>query len=911
MYGCSVARGASRSFHPHVWLAWGGAGLAVALLTRNPLYLSLAWLAVVWVGLARGFLPDLPSLLRFVLPLLGLTTFWNLLTVHVGETVLLTLPSRLPLVGGPLTLEAGAWGAVNGGILALLLTLFLILNRAISPHELTRMVPAFLRETALVASVALTFVPQTARALREIREAQAVRGHRVRGVRDLPPLLLPLLISGLEQAVQLAEALEARGYGGGSRPSTKERALLAVGLAGMLGGWLAAFLWSAGAWVGHCVAATGAAVVAWTLWRVGRRDRRTRYRPLRWTAADRGAAIAAAIPLVAFLALAMLRPSALAYVPYPRIAPPPFDPLVGTSLVLLAAPALLTPPARRFDRSGPAAPRRPAAPRQPVPIRFDRVTFTYPTASAPVLRDVSLEIPPGTFALVSGASGVGKSTLLRCINGLVPHASGGRFGGRVWVGGMDTRTAGPGDLARWVGFVFQDPEAQFVTDRVEEEVAFALENAGVEPGRMRARVEEVLDRLGLSPLRDRPLHTLSGGEMQRVAIGAALALEPAVLVLDEPTSQLDPAGAQEVLDLLARLRKDLGITVVLAEHRLERVLPYAELMVYLPGVGQPPLVGPPREVLRDVPLVPPVVALGRALGWEPLPVTVEEARPFAARLPLTSSFEPETFQPATANPDPLLVVEGLRFSYDGAEVLRGVDLQVRAGERVVLMGPNGAGKTTLLRCIVGLLKPQRGKVWLGGEEITGADPATVCRQVGYLPQDPNALLFAESVREELRLTLVNHGLADRPPISPEVLLERLGLARLADAYPRDLSVGERARVAIGAVTVTRPRVLLLDEPTRGLDYRAKENLLQLLDRWREDGAGVLIVTHDVELAARAADRVVVLRKGEVVDEGPPRRLLTDGRGTPMPQIACLFPSTGWLTPKDVLRQGVRGGEQGR
>ncbi len=891
----------SRSFHPHAWLVWGGAGLAVALLTRNPLYLLPTWMAVVWVGLARGFLPGPSGLLRLILPLLGLTTFWNLLTVHVGETVLLTLPSWLPLIGGPVTLEAGLWGLVNGGVLALLLSLFLVLNRAVSPHELTRLVPSFLREAALVASVALTFVPQTARALREIREAQAVRGHRMRKVRDLLPLLLPLLISGLERAVQLAEALEARGYGGGDRPSAGERASLAAGLAGMLAGWLTTLLWWEGSRMGYLLAAGGAALVGWTLWRVGRRDRRTRYRSFRWTPADRAVAAAAAVPLVICVTLAVIRPAALAYVPYPRVSLPSFDPLVGVGLALLAAPALLTPPARRPDLPVSLPTRRPATPRKPIPIRFDRVTFAYPGAPDPVLRDVSLEIPPGTFTLVSGASGVGKSTLLRCINGLVPHASGGRFGGRVWVGGIDTRTVGPGGLARWVGFVFQDPEAQFVTERVEEEVAFALENAGVPPDRMRARVEGVMDRLGLAPLRDRPLHTLSGGEMQRVAIAAALVLEPSVLVLDEPTSQLDPAGAQEVLDLLARLREDLGITVVLAEHRLERVLPYADLMVYLPGPGRPLLVGPPREVLRDVPLVPPVVALGQALGWEPLPVTVEEARPFAERLTPVPSPEPRTpnIELRTPNPEPLLAVEGLRFSYDGAEVLRGVDLGVGAGERVVLMGPNGAGKTTLLRCIVGLLRPQRGSIRLAGEEITGGDPATICQQVGYLPQDPGALLFAESVREELRLTLANHGLQGRPPIPPEVLLERLGLATIADAYPRDLSVGERARVAIGAVTVTRPRVLLLDEPTRGLDYGAKEDLLRLLDQWRADGAGVLIVTHDVELAAQAADRVVVLEGGRVVRDGPPRQVLTEGG--PSPQVARLFPSTGWLTPEDVLR----------
>jgi len=894
-----------RSFHPRAWLIWGGAGLAVALLTRNPFYLTLLLLAVRWVGMARAFPADAPGLLRLALPILGLTTLWNLLTVHVGETVLVTLPVALPLVGGPLTLEAGLWGLINGWVLVVLLALFVTLNAAISPHELTRLAPSFLREAALVVSVALTFVPQTIRALRQIREAQAVRGHRVRGLRDLLPLLLPLLVTGLERAVQLAEAMEARGYGVGPAPSTKERSLLALGLAGMLGGWLGTLFGWRRPWIGYLVAGGGAALVGWVLWRVGRRDRRTRYRPLRWSLADGLMVAAASVPLAVVLVLAVIRPAALAYTPYPRATLPPFDPLVGISLVLLGIPALLPslplhPPVSPSPR--PTVPRPSPARPQPVHVRFSHVTFAYPGASSPVLRDVSLEIPPGAFVLVTGPSGVGKSTLLRCINGLVPHASGGRFSGRVKVGRVDTRAAGPGELARRVGFVFQDPEAQFVADRVEEEVAFVLENAGVPPDRMRTRVEEVMEHLGLISLRDRPVHTLSGGEMQRVAIGAALALEPSVLVLDEPTSQLDPASAGEVLDLVARLRRDLGITVVVAEHRLERVLPYADRMVYLPGVGEPPLVGPPREVLQTVPLVPPVVALGRALGWEPLPITVEEARPFAEEAVSGVAFHGSRsrLKPETPEPEAILEVERLWFSYDGGEVLRGVDLRVGAGELVVLIGPNGAGKTTLLKCIVGLLKPQQGTVRLVGEEITRADPATVCRRVGYLPQEPGMLLFADSVAEELRLTLANHGLLDRPPMSPEVLLERLGLAPIAGAYPRDLSVGQRARVALGAVTVTRPALLLLDEPTRGLDYQAKEELVRLLNHWKKEGAGVLMVTHDVELAARAADRVVVLEEGRVVSEGPPTRVLTGGR-TAAPQVARLFPSTGWLTAEEALR----------
>ena len=370
----------------------------------------------------------------------------------------------------------------------------------------------------------------------------------------------------------------------------------------MLAGWLTTLLGWRSPQVGYLLTGAGGALLSGVLWRIGRRDRRTRYRPLQWTLADVLMASASAATLLMVLTLSLARPGLLLYTPYPRLTLPGVEPLVGGGLALLSAPAWIPssafrPLLRRQPRRRAGRPPRPR--RGGAAISFEHVTFTYPDRPAPVLRDISLEVPPGRFALVTGPSGVGKSTLLRCINGLVPHASGGRFSGRVRVGGVDTRAARPGVLARWVGFVFQDPEAQFVTDRVEEEVAFALENAGVEPRRMRARVEEVLDRLDLAHLRHRPLHTLSGGEMQRVAIASALALEPAVLVLDEPTSQLDPEAAQEVLDRVDRLRRDLGITVVLAEHRLERVLGYADLLIYLPDLGASPRVGPVREVLRE------------------------------------------------------------------------------------------------------------------------------------------------------------------------------------------------------------------------------------------------------------------------------------------------------------------------
>ncbi len=542
-------------------------------------------------------------------------------------------------------------------------------------------------------------------------------------------------------------------------------------------------------------------------------------------------------------------------------------------------------------------------------IQCDRLTYTYPDSSQPALAGVTLHVAEGEFVLVAGPSGAGKSTLLRCLNGLVPHFTGGTLSGSVTVAGHDPVAEGPQVLSRVVGFVFQDPEAQFVLDRVEDEIAFALENGAIPPAEMRVRVEEVLNLLGLTPLRDRPLETLSGGEKQRVAIAAALALRPRVLVLDEPTSQLDPQSAEDVLGALVRLNRDIGLTVVLAEHRLERILPHADHLIYLPpppvGDGNGGVLsGPPRHVLCQMDLTPPLVTLGKELGWEPLPLTIEEGRHFAAKSPIPNLQSPiSNLQSAIRNPQ--FTIRNLHFAYDRVDVLRGIDLEIAPGELVALMGRNGSGKTTLLKCIVGLLRPQRGEIVLAGKSLIKQDTANICQSIGYLPQEPDDLLFADTVAEELSVTLRNHGLLDSPPIAPAGLLGRLGLSDLAASYPRDLSVGQRQRVALGAVTVIRPRLLLLDEPTRGMDYPAKRELVRLLREWQAEGVGVLLVTHDVELAAQAAGRVVMLGQGEVVADGPPEVLAA----SPLfaPQVARLFPGTGWLTVEDALAGlGIQG-----
>lgn len=534
-------------------------------------------------------------------------------------------------------------------------------------------------------------------------------------------------------------------------------------------------------------------------------------------------------------------------------------------------------------------------------ISIQNLTFTYPNSERPALNDISLTIDDGDFVLVMGESGAGKSTLLRTLNGLVPHFSGGKIGGTVRVTGRDPIADSLQTMSQTVGFVLQDPEAQFVMDVVEDEIAFGLENAAIPRAEMRIRVEESLDLLDLSPLRSRRMDTLSGGEKQRVAIAAALAFRPRVLVLDEPTSQLDPKSAEDVLQSLVRLNADLGLTIVLAEHRLERVLPFVDTIVHLFDGGSRVQVGAPDEILAGTTLVPPLVALAKSLHWSPLPLTVKAGKRFSRRWQGMPSP-----RKTPAAPEPVLRVEQLSAGYGDVPVLDGVSLAVGAGELVAVLGRNGAGKTTLLKSLMGLLPLRRGKILLAEVDISGAPTAQIARSMGYLPQDPNALLFAESVLEEVSITLKNHGLPvplNGEPVpgahNPRHLLEKLGVGQYAAAYPRDLSAGERQRVALAAVTVTKPAVLLLDEPTRGLDYGAKAALGALLRQWRADGMAILLVTHDVEFAAQLADRVLVFSRGEIIAAGDPATVLGS---SPLfaPQVARLFPASGWLTVDDAL-----------
>jgi energy-coupling factor transporter ATP-binding protein EcfA2 len=539
-------------------------------------------------------------------------------------------------------------------------------------------------------------------------------------------------------------------------------------------------------------------------------------------------------------------------------------------------------------------------------IRFEHVTVAYHGADRPTLADVDLDLAEGELVLVVGETGSGKSTLLRCINGLVPHFTGGAMSGRVVVGGRDTRTHPPRELADVVGMVGQDPLAGFVAEIVEDELAYGMECLGIAPATMRRRVEETLDLLGLADLRTRPLATLSGGQRQRVAIGAAMTSHPRILVLDEPTSALDPGAAEEVLAALQRLVHDLGMTVVMAEHRLERVVQYADQVLVVAG-GRV-TVGDPATMMVGAPVAPPVVELGRLAGWDPLPLSVRDARraagPLRSRLRALPAPEGpvDPHPPASAGAPPAspraparVEARGMVAGYRGVPVLRSVDLAVTEGEVLALMGRNGAGKSTLLSTVAGVRAPDGGSV-----RVAGTDPRTLAGRallstVGLVPQEPSDLLYATSVGQECADADDSAGVV---PGTAAAILGVLAPGIDRQAHPRDLSEGQRLALALSVVLAADPPVLLLDEPTRGLDYRTKARLVTFLRALRESGSTVVLATHDVELVAEVATRVAVIAEGEVVADGSTGNVV---RSSPLfaPQVAKILTPEPWLTVGQV------------
>ena len=499
-------------------------------------------------------------------------------------------------------------------------------------------------------------------------------------------------------------------------------------------------------------------------------------------------------------------------------------------------------------------------------LELERVTYAYPEAAAPSLRDVTLTVEPGEFVLLAGASGSGKSTLLRAASGLVPHFHGGTFAGRLVCSGLDSRQHGPAELAAVAGTLFQDPETQVVMGSVRSELAFPLENRGWSAAAVARGVEEAALALGIAPLLDRSTRELSGGELQRVALGAALAGRPQVLLLDEPTSQLDPVVGDELLGVLRRINEEWGTAVLVAEHRLERCLPAADRVVALER-GAVVFDGPPNAFAAWAPpeLQPPVTRLCALAGVPERPATVKAARralaPREGSDPLSHRDSRGQTPPGVALPrafsggsvplsggdsrgqTPVAALRRAWYEIErGPAILRGLDLTLSGGETVALMGRNGAGKSTLLRLLAGLIEPTRGKVVRAG-------------RVALLLQNPGDYFLRDRIGDDL----------------PDA-------GALADRHPRDVSGGERQRLALELV-LTRgepPVAVCLDEPTRGMDRAHGARLAARLRELAAGGAAVLVATHDAEFAASWAGRTILLGDGRPVADAPTREVLGGG-----------------------------------
>ena len=522
-------------------------------------------------------------------------------------------------------------------------------------------------------------------------------------------------------------------------------------------------------------------------------------------------------------------------------------------------------------------------------LALERVTYSYPGATAPAISDLTLGIGPGELVVLAGGSGSGKSTLLRAANGLAPHFYGGVFAGRAIVAGMDTREHGPGELAAAVGTLFQDPETQVVMGTVRAELALPLENQGEAPAAVARAVEETSLALGIAHLLDRPTAELSGGELQRVALGAALAGRPKLILLDEPTSQLDPVAGDELIALLRRLNEDFDAAIVIAEHRLERCLGFADRAIAMRG-GRVVCDADPAEFLawacEAAPeLATPGARLLSGLGLAPV-AGVKAARSALRARGLLPNGDPfaagasgqRDRTPRRRAEEPALEFDRVWHEIDrGPAILRGISLQVAPGERVALMGRNGAGKSTLLRHATGLMRPTRGKVRSSG-------------RVALLLQNPTDYLVHERVGMEA---------------SPGALATvGLGDSALVDRHPRDLSGGEKQRLALAIVLdgaggdpSYQTTVVCLDEPTRGMDRRRKDELAALL---RELDAAVLVATHDPEFVAAFAARVVLLGDGTVIADGSPAEILAGGTYFATETARILGGAGGALVPEQGI-----------
>ncbi|MCB8942950.1 MAG: ATP-binding cassette domain-containing protein [Ardenticatenaceae bacterium] len=541
------------------------------------------------------------------------------------------------------------------------------------------------------------------------------------------------------------------------------------------------------------------------------------------------------------------------------------------------------------------------------------MSYAYPSAQPGVepewvLDGVDLEIAAGEFVAIMGATGGGKTTLCLALNGIVPHSTGGIIGGDVLVNGLNTKRHSVAELAQSVGLVFQEPETQLFNMTVEMEVAFGLENLGLSRAEMDRRIGWALSLVKMANFRQRAPFQLSGGQKQRVAIAAMLAMQPKILVLDEPTANLDPVGKREVFTAVQTLRHQLDMTIIMVSHESEQIAEFADRVVVL-DKGKVALAGGPTAVFPQIPrlqqigLAAPQVSevayqINQQRGTNYNFVRLEDVAWEAGEQSLVLS--PQSLVPSLQSPlspSPAMVIHDLHFGYDPTTpVLNGISLTIGRGEMVALLGQNGSGKTTLAKQVNGLLRPFRGTIHLFGQDSTGQTVGELSRTVGYVFQNPDHQIFSPTVREEIAVGPRNLGL-DEADVARrvEVALVQFGLQPYADMQPALLSFGLRRKVSVAAVVAMDTAVLILDEPTTGLDWRSTQELMAILHDLRANGRTILIITHDMRLVADHISRCLLLQNGRLLADSPTRTLF--------PQTALLHQAQ--IEPPQIIQLAQR------
>ncbi|MCB9433592.1 MAG: ATP-binding cassette domain-containing protein [Ardenticatenaceae bacterium] len=524
-------------------------------------------------------------------------------------------------------------------------------------------------------------------------------------------------------------------------------------------------------------------------------------------------------------------------------------------------------------------------------LALHNFSYAYPTHSPTaepvwVLDGVDLAVQAGEFVAIMGPTGVGKTTLCLALNGIVPHSTGGTIGGEVWINGRNSRHHPVAELAQTVGLVFQEPETQLFNMTVEAEVAFGLETLGLPPAEMAQRIAWALELVGMGDFRQRSPFELSGGQKQRVAIAAILAMKPPVLVLDEPTANLDPIGKREVFAAVETLRQQEGITIIMVSHESEQIAAFADRVVVLDN-GKVATDAPaatiftPPTRLRQIGLsVPQLSELADCLNQRHATQFRFTQLDEAAQALIHWTFTAQGTDTPLPTPQPkvdhapLLTLDSLSYAYDGTQAaLNGIDLTIGAGEFVAIVGQNGSGKTTLVKHLNGLLRPTQGRVLLNGADIAATPVAALARTVGYVFQNPDHMIFSATVREEVAAGPRNLGLPEAEIAArTTAALRQFGLLPFAETQPALLGFGLRRKVSIAAVVAMQTAVLVLDEPTSGLDQRSTDELMAILTDLNRQGRTIVLITHDMRLVADHVPRCVVLHNGRLLADAPTRHI---------------------------------------